>query len=86
MATTLLGPLLPLLASRWAMSDASAGALFTAQFSGQLTATILSTLITARLGERRTLAIGFVLATAVYLVFSKVLALALPAGPLENLF
>ena len=61
MATTLLGPLLPLLASRWAMSDASAGALFTAQFSGQLTATILSTLITARLGERRTLAIGFAL-------------------------
>ena len=56
MATTLLGPLLPLLASRWALSDASAGALFTAQFSGQLTATTLSTLITARLGERRTLA------------------------------
>ena len=43
------------------MSDASAGALFTAQFSGQLTATMLSTLITARLGERRTLAIGFAL-------------------------
>ncbi len=61
MATTLLGPLLPLLASRWALSDASAGALFTAQFSGQLTATTLSTLITARLGERRTLAIGFAL-------------------------
>ena len=61
MATTLLGPLLPLLASRWAMSDASAGALFTAQFAGQLTATTLSTLITVRLGERRTLALGFTL-------------------------
>ncbi len=61
MATTLLGPLLPFLASRWAMSDASAGALFSAQFFGQLTATISSTLITARLGGRRTLAIGFAL-------------------------
>ena len=61
MATTLLGPLLPLLASRWAMSDASAGALFTAQFAGQLTATTLSTLVTARLGEGRTLALGFAL-------------------------
>jgi FHS family glucose/mannose:H+ symporter-like MFS transporter len=61
MATTLLGPLLPQLASRWALSDASAGALFTAQFFGQLTATTLSTLITARVGERRTLAIGFLL-------------------------
>jgi len=61
MATTLLGPLLPLLASRWGLSDASAGALFTAQFSGQLTATTLSTLLTARIGERRTLALGFVL-------------------------
>jgi putative tricarboxylic transport membrane protein len=32
------------------------------------------------------LAIGFVLATVVYLVFSKILSLALPAGPLEHLF
>jgi len=61
MATTMLGPLLPLLASRWAMSDASAGALFTAQFAGQLTATTVSTVITARLGEGRTLALGFAL-------------------------
>ena len=61
MATTLLGPLLPLLATRWGMSDASAGALFTAQFAGQLTATTLSTIITARLGEGRTLAAGFAL-------------------------
>jgi putative tricarboxylic transport membrane protein len=31
------------------------------------------------------LAIGFVLGTVVYLLFSKVLALSLPAGPLERL-
>ena len=61
MATTLLGPLLPLLASRWALSDASAGALFTAQFAGQLSSTTLSTVLTARLGEQRTLALGFAL-------------------------
>jgi putative tricarboxylic transport membrane protein len=32
------------------------------------------------------LLIGLVLATVVYLVFSKVLSLSLPAGPLEHLF
>jgi putative tricarboxylic transport membrane protein len=32
------------------------------------------------------LAIGFVLGLAVYLVFTKLLALSLPAGPLERLF
>ena len=31
--TTLLGPLLPVLATRWALEDASAGLLFTAQFA-----------------------------------------------------
>ena len=61
MATTLLGPLLPLLASRWAMSDASAGALFTAQFVGQLTTTTMSTAITDRLGAHRMLVGGFAL-------------------------
>jgi putative tricarboxylic transport membrane protein len=32
------------------------------------------------------LLIGFVLSTVIYLVFSKILALTLPAGPLEHLF
>ena len=32
------------------------------------------------------LAIGFVLATVVYFVFSKFLSLSLPAGPIEHLF
>ena len=32
------------------------------------------------------IAIGFVLATVVYLVFSKLLSLTLPSGPLEHLF
>jgi FHS family glucose/mannose:H+ symporter-like MFS transporter len=61
MATTLLGPMLPLLASRWAMSDAAAGALFTAQFAGSLTATTVSSLLAARLGVPRALTLGFAL-------------------------
>ena len=61
MATTLLGPLLPLLSARWAMSDATAGALFSAQFAGTLTATSFSSLIAARLGAARALGIGFLL-------------------------
>jgi fucose permease len=59
MATTLLGPMLPWLASRWAMSDAAAGALFTAQFAGSLTATTVSSLLAARFGVPRALALGF---------------------------
>lgn len=61
MATTLLGPMLPVLSARWAMSDAAAGALFSAQFAGTLTATFFSSLIAARTGAARALAIGFLL-------------------------
>src|SRR5690606_1829848 len=61
MATTLLGPLLPALAARWAMSDAAAGALFTAQFLSSTTLTIASGAVTARLGSGRTLGAGFLL-------------------------
>jgi MFS transporter, FHS family, glucose/mannose:H+ symporter len=58
MATTLLGPMMPLLMSRWALSDAAAGTLFTAQFAGQMLSTFGSSLLTTRLGDRRTLALG----------------------------
>jgi fucose permease len=64
MATTLLGPMLPLLAARWAMSDADAGALFSAQFAGTLTATAVSSIVAARVGASRALAIGFALLAA----------------------
>jgi MFS transporter, FHS family, glucose/mannose:H+ symporter len=43
------------------MSDAVAGALFSAQFAGTLTATSFSSLIAGRLGAARALAIGFLL-------------------------
>lgn len=61
MATTLLGPLLPVLAVRWSMTDAAAGALFTAQFAGSLTATTASSLLASRIGGARAMALGFAL-------------------------
>ena len=61
MATTLLGPMLPVLSTRWSLSDTAAGALFTAQFAGSLTATTASSLLAARLGVTRTLTLGFAL-------------------------
>ena len=51
--------------------------------------TLLFAMTSAAFGRKALhidLLIGFVLATVVYLVFSKILSLALPAGPLENLF
>ena len=42
-ATILLGPTLPFLSTKWPMSDALAGSLFAAQFSGGILGAILST-------------------------------------------
>ena len=47
-ANTILGPLLPLLAQRWSLSDRAAGFLFLAQFLGGFTGALVST----RLGRR----------------------------------
>ena len=61
--TVLLGPILPILISRWALSDEQAGFFFTAQFCGQL-AGCLSTGVLIPLrgrGYRLTFAIGFAL-------------------------
>lgn len=61
MATTLLGPMLPVLSVRWSMTDAAAGALFTAQFAGSLTATAVSSVLASRIGGPRAMALGFAL-------------------------
>jgi MFS transporter, FHS family, glucose/mannose:H+ symporter len=61
--TVLLGPILPILISRWSLSDERAGLFFTTQFCGQL-AGCLSTglLIPIRgRGYRLTFAVGFAL-------------------------
>ncbi len=57
--TTLLGPVLPVLISRWALSDAQAGALFTAQFGGSMLGVLLSNHLVPRLGFHRSLALSF---------------------------
>ena len=41
-ATVLLGPILPVISGRWMLTDAQAGSLFTAQFSGSILGAILS--------------------------------------------
>ncbi len=59
--TTLLGPLVPLLTSRWAITNLLAGYLFTAQFLGSLAGVSLSSLLTRRWGFQRLLVAGTVL-------------------------
>ncbi len=61
MATTLLGPLLPLVSAHWGLTDADAGALFTAQFTGALTATSFAAVVARAFGRGRALAAGFAL-------------------------
>lgn len=57
--TTLLGPILPVLAARWSLNDAQAGYLFTAQFAGSITGVLMSSRLTQRLGHIRLLIAGF---------------------------
>jgi FHS family glucose/mannose:H+ symporter-like MFS transporter len=56
--TTLLGPILPILVARWALSDWQAGLLFTMQFAGSMVGVALSSVGMTRLGFRATLVIG----------------------------
>jgi FHS family glucose/mannose:H+ symporter-like MFS transporter len=59
MVTTVLGPILPELLETWHLSDAAGGALFTAQFSGSLSGGAVSGLLVSRIGDARTLALGY---------------------------
>jgi fucose permease len=58
--TTLLGPILPILMSRWAMSDERAGCFFTLQFFASLAGIVVLGPVVSRRGYGATLAIGFV--------------------------
>jgi FHS family glucose/mannose:H+ symporter-like MFS transporter len=62
--TVLLGPLLPILATRWSLNDAQAGSLVTAQFLGALLSTLSTGGFLPHWGFRRTLAIGLFLMAA----------------------
>ena len=56
--TTLLGPMLPLLAMQWSLNDTQAGSLFTAQFTGSMLGVALSGLLVQARGYRVTLVSG----------------------------
>jgi len=55
---TMLGPMLPVLSARWALSDARAGYLFTAQFSGSMLGVMGSSFLMSRRGHRISLISG----------------------------
>jgi len=67
-ATILLGPMLPILSARWALTYSQAGALFPAQYVAATCAVGLSGVIASRCGFRLTIALGLLL-TAVGLAF-----------------
>lgn len=79
-ATTMLGPLLPLLQSQWALSDQSAGGLFLAQFLGGVCGALLSGEITRRTSSRTSAKIGFALAAIGFAVIPIGLRTLLYAG------
>jgi MFS transporter, FHS family, glucose/mannose:H+ symporter len=57
----LLGPMLPALSARWALNDAQAGYLFTAQFVASMVGMLLSGVLVRRYGYRLTLVCGLAL-------------------------
>ncbi len=59
--TTLLGPLLPVLAARWSLDDARAGYFFTAQFAGSMAGVGVSGVLVSRFGFPVALAAGLAL-------------------------
>ena len=59
MITTLLGPILPFLASRWKLDDSRSGLLFTVQFGASTAGVLLSAYILSRHGPRICLVIGY---------------------------
>jgi len=61
--TVVLGPLLPLLSSRWGLNDTQAGYLLTTQFAGCLFATLASGEILPWLGFRWTMVVGLAFMT-----------------------
>jgi fucose permease len=75
MATTLLGPVVPALASRWRLADATVATLFTTQYVCSTTVTLASSALVARLDVIR------VIITAYALFAAGVLALGVLPWP-----
>jgi MFS transporter, FHS family, glucose/mannose:H+ symporter len=67
--TVLLGPLLPTLSARWALTDSQAGELFTAQFAASTVGVFLSGALVPRIGYRFAIVLGvFLMAVGVGLL------------------
>jgi FHS family glucose/mannose:H+ symporter-like MFS transporter len=58
--TVLLGPVLPALSARWALTDEQAGELFTAQFLASTVGVALSGVLVPRVGYRAVMILGMV--------------------------
>ena len=79
-ATTMLGPILPLLAKHWHLSDAKVSLFFIAQFLGGFMGSIASTELVRRFSLHATIRAGLlVIAGGVALVNTPVLPLSLTA-------
>ena len=79
-ATTMLGPILPVLTQRWHLTDAQAGLFFIAQFLGGFVGSIGSTELVRRFSLHFTIRAGvLVTAAGVALVNSPLLPVALGA-------
>jgi FHS family glucose/mannose:H+ symporter-like MFS transporter len=61
---TFLGPILPILAARWQISDSKSGALFFAQFFSSMFGMLLSSVSVQRKGYRLTLMLGLAMMAA----------------------
>jgi FHS family glucose/mannose:H+ symporter-like MFS transporter len=59
--TVLLGPLLPILATRWVLNDVQSGYLFSAQFTGAMLGTLASGWIVSRVGYRPPIMFGLLM-------------------------
>ncbi len=58
-ATTIVGPMLPIFIRRWSLDDGQAGLFSTIQFLAALGGTLASSVIAARLGYRPALVLGY---------------------------
>jgi FHS family glucose/mannose:H+ symporter-like MFS transporter len=61
---TFLGPFLPILAARWALSDSRAGYFFAAQFLGSILGVNISSVLVPQRGFRFTLGLAYLLMAA----------------------
>jgi MFS transporter, FHS family, glucose/mannose:H+ symporter len=61
---TFLGPLLPILAARWALSDSRAGYFFATQFLGSIAGVTASSFLVPRRGFRFTIGLSYLLMAA----------------------